>query len=70
MAEFELAVLCAPFGLRRNSMTDNKVESGDSVSPKSVDDRFARIEKVVRWAFWILVAGTIVWVFADLLIHH
>ena len=51
-------------------MTDN--QSGpDLPGPVSpADERFARIEGVVRWVFWIGLAVVIAWVFIDLLIKH
>ena len=50
-------------------MTDREIQPGDTVSPKPADDRFTRVEKVIRWVFWIGMAGATVWVFASLLIH-
>ncbi len=51
-------------------MTDKEVIPGNPISPKPADNRFDRVERIVRWAFWIAVAGAIAWVFVDLLIQH
>jgi hypothetical protein len=51
-------------------MTDREDGPDAPASLQPADDRFTRVEKIVRWAFWIGLAAAIVWVFADLMIKH
>ncbi len=51
-------------------MANKEMEPDAPASPRPAGDRFSHIEKFVRWAFWIAIAGAIAWVFVDLLIQH
>ena len=51
-------------------MTDKQPAENPPAPIQAADDRFGRIERIVRWAFWIGLAAVIAWFFIDVLIKH
>lgn len=51
-------------------MTDKEFRPGTPVVPQPADDRFTRVERIVRWVFWIGLSAVILWFFVDLLVKH
>lgn len=51
-------------------MSDNETAPSAPASPHLASGRFARVETIVRWAFWLAMAGAFAYVFVDLLVQH